>query len=518
MTTRFHIPVAVICALLTNTGCSVASRAAWGGFASGFGIQKKNRPRRTGSDDKQWHANPPVVVASAADLADSKQRKLVNAAFHEVHPEFDLHIVEFDDQGWLWNRAAWVQTLTCLRQELGLPVPLTCPVPAGAPAREQTDGAVLITFVHGWKHNAEVCDDNLTCFRSVLELVATREHKWAASVGGGRLPRRVIGVYVGWRGKTAMINPWKQITAESRKTVAERIGHSSDSAEVFTGMEAAWRLKYDQEARESKETRSLMLTVGHSYGADFLYSTIAPVLTSRASETAQANAALPEPLIPVRGFGTLAVLVNPAFEAQVYESFNQRALAAEVKYPDDQPPVLLTVTSESDWATGKFFPVNQALTFTYKGARRRGQWRPFFTTVGHYEPYLTHDLSPGSNAAAAASAANKRAPVCGCRFDIQSIAERLGKSEEQNALAAAEQQRTGRIRQDNRQSRTAAAVLRPRRDLPRNLPFINARASAAVVNGHSDIYNPVFVEFLFEYLGQQQAEQRVRTNVRHSLY
>src|SRR5581483_11991283 len=52
-------------------------------------------------------------------------------------------------------------------------------------------GAILVVFVHGWHHRAKVCDENLSCFRRVLEMLAN---------GRGDKAAPVFGLYLAWRG------------------------------------------------------------------------------------------------------------------------------------------------------------------------------------------------------------------------------------------------------------------------------------------------------------------------------
>ena len=51
-------------------------------------------------------------------------------------------------------------------------------------------GAVVVTFVHGWHHGGKVCDNNMACFRRVLQALSQAD------------PRPVFGVYIGWRGES----------------------------------------------------------------------------------------------------------------------------------------------------------------------------------------------------------------------------------------------------------------------------------------------------------------------------
>src|SRR5205823_4367265 len=46
----------------------------------------------------------------------------------------------------------------------------------------KSPGAVVVTFVHGWHHGGKVCDNNMACFRRVLQALSQAD------------PRPVFGV------------------------------------------------------------------------------------------------------------------------------------------------------------------------------------------------------------------------------------------------------------------------------------------------------------------------------------
>jgi hypothetical protein len=85
---------------------------------------------------------------------------------------YRLAIVEFDDQGRSYDR----RQMTALAGELD---------------RLGGADALIVVFVHGWKHNGRSDDDNLQSFMQVLEDTAHQQE-------AGGMP--VLGVYVAWRG------------------------------------------------------------------------------------------------------------------------------------------------------------------------------------------------------------------------------------------------------------------------------------------------------------------------------
>lgn len=52
----------------------------------------------------------------------------------------------------------------------------------------------VYVFVHGWRHNADIGDENIAKFHTMLAL--SKNH-----LNQQNLNTKVLGVYVGWRGK-----------------------------------------------------------------------------------------------------------------------------------------------------------------------------------------------------------------------------------------------------------------------------------------------------------------------------
>src|ERR1700693_5193044 len=63
----------------------------------------------------------------------------------EDHKDYLLGVVEFDDQGWFRDREQQERLFNKL-EEIG-----------------QQQDMIIVTFVHGWKHNADFCDSNMCC-------------------------------------------------------------------------------------------------------------------------------------------------------------------------------------------------------------------------------------------------------------------------------------------------------------------------------------------------------------------
>jgi len=325
--------------------------------------------------------------------------------------------------------------------------------------------SLTVVFVHGWKHNAAECDDNVLCFQSVLAEIARIEKT------GHR--RHVVGIYVGWQGKTAQTTLFQQLTFWDRKKAIDAIGSSGRVTYVLSALHDVTRT-----------ASSPLVIIGHSFGARLVFEAVSQPLIS---EVMQANnhvwgEALNIVQTPVRGFGDLVVLLNPAFEAAKYDTLNLFALTAE-GFPNEQHVRLLIISTNNDEATSKWFPL---------GMQAELKWLinpppELTTTVGNYSEYQTHVLLPcsqSSNDLAAPRAAESIPTTpCACASSKEvgrpSTAAELIPSAER-CYGGASLRETGRTSANN--------------------PFIVSRTDYRLIDGHNGIFSPALLRFLIEYV------------------
>src|SRR5262249_7512777 len=132
-----------------------------------------------------FRVDPTAVNASAGKLASGEGRSEVAPHSIEIHPTFTLAFVEFDDPCRFWNRGRLAAPDGALEEESG---------------GRAGGGMVVMVFAHGWHHDAGVCDENVSCYRTFLAQIA-RVADGIGRLSGGRMPaRRVVGVYAAWRG------------------------------------------------------------------------------------------------------------------------------------------------------------------------------------------------------------------------------------------------------------------------------------------------------------------------------
>jgi len=381
----------------------------------------------------------------------------------------------------------------------------------GDAASPESQGAVVVTFVHGWHHRAKVCDENLSCYRRVMEGLVTRKDDRA-----NKGP--VFGIYIGWRGESA--HRLTGLTFYNRKAAAQRVG-SLGGRDLLLELGQMQR-DLDREVRTATNGQRFvnMVTVGHSFGGALVYSAMESLSVSEYAGKHGVGypACKAGDVKPVRsGVGDLVVLVNPAFEAKRYRYFAED-VAAPGGYALDQRPVLLTVASTADDAVGVAFPLGRSLWLAWHpNAWHDG--RAEITGLGHYDPYTTHHLifhGEGAKPVEAKALTDEEAlghcdlkgeqqrglvrATCDCSYPVYQQAPA--------AAAPAGSQIPGRS-EDPTQLKAGAGsvhalkedvVLQPIDESKKHIPYIVASAPGNLISGHNDIYNPNFILFLIGYI------------------
>lgn len=420
----------------------------------------------------------------------------------ETNGGFNIGYVEFDDQGWFWSHQQWKRVKDEINKE----------------ADAATNGLTMIVFVHGWKNNADFNCDNVKLFRTVLTNVAT-----ALS------PRKVMGIYVGWRGLTLdndyfPIPGGKEMTIYNRKNTALRIGHQGCATQVFTELECM-QDEFNQRAEfQTKGNRAELIIIGHSFGGQLVYAAISQILTERL-----VHAAHEQRERPIRSLGDLVVLLNPAFEASFYNNLISLASSPDIKYPPDQAPVLAILRSESDSATGWLFTSGMNAAYWNEATRpskgKKEEWlfnvkkqpteneRTAIThSVGNDDAYVNYDLYYADLAKVNSDTNKLNIPL-----------QALKKSHAPPRKALKD---NFNFNQSSDYSKLEplvfphgtnfAYVLIPRHDSeyvrkPGN-PFFNIAVDPEIMNGHGDIANPKLLLFLSDFISLNRTNYLEQTS------
>lgn len=339
-----------------------------------------------------------TVVDDATEDAASKVRDQICSAESPNDPSDDCALerrtyryegeehdyyfatVEFDDQGWFWDRRQMEMLLRLLYEH------------------RDDDGEaseyLLFVHAHGWQHNANACDNNVVCFQRLLERMDLSERSFvdaylASNPQGDRKPRKIVGIYVAWRGASGTIPTVRATTFWARKRAARRVGIGG----VF---ELLSRLddfrSFKNWSHEGSKTQ--LIISGHSFGGQIIYKALAQNLIERAThmENGQFDDDIDAPYgyDIASSFGDLVILVNPAFEGAAYESL--QSVATRRCYSEKQWPAMLVVTSDADDATRRVFPFGRFLSNMATRSRCQRQRKAVLHTVGHLESYRTHNL------------------------------------------------------------------------------------------------------------------------------
>jgi hypothetical protein len=379
----------------------------------------------------------------------------------EERDEYLMGFVELDDQGWLWDRKQLYAVLEALAEE---------------GARRDL---LMVVFVHGWKHNASVCDTNVACFREVLLRLDDIEKLAAQSAG--RAPRRVAGVYVGWRGLSVTGRYLSNVSFYDRKSTAQRVGERGVT-EVFLRLQGFIQ---NQRALIGPEAQTRLVIVGHSFGGAVVHSAVSQLLMERSLSEAGGVVGSAEPFVD------LVVLVNPAFEAARYEPLFQIVTERQF-YPRDQRPVLAVLTSEGDQATGRAFPAGRSLSTIFQKHRDRYEKRADVQAVGHFEPYVSHELEYAEDEGLGEPEPTSR-PECGCPYLVPA-AEVRGRTA--RAMGTLESMWTGEPPPPGWALEFPGSVLRHNGRFGPLNPYLVVRVDNEIISAHNQIYRPRFIDFL----------------------
>ena len=412
------------------------------------------------------------VEVGSEQLKESRGRVEVASHSVEIHSSFSLAFIEFDDQGRLWDR----QQVDSVDQLL-----------ASEARRPDSDGVVVIFFAHGWQHDAGACDAFVACFRAYLAQIAAEAQAGVRLAGGGAWSPRVVGIYAGWRGRSIEIPVLRNLTFWSRKHVAERIG-SGELIEVLAHLD-----QFVRSENAGGRPRAALNIIGHSFGGTMVYDALANVLKARLVETLHRRGKVPVDENLVDGFGNLVVLVNPAFEASAYAPLED--LVAEIgTFSRSQTPLLVIVGSETDFPNRTWFRLGRTLDVLLQRTGPRSERRLLTTSIGNYEPYVTHRLDAVSRSTGGAPRA--RVSDCVCRLPLAEIstdeARRLGafllKRGDADLPAADGACAAGLT--------LGSARLTCRPGVTLNRPIWSVRAGDDVVHGHKEFFTRPFLDFL----------------------
>jgi len=307
---------------------------------------------------------------------------------------------------------------------------------------------LTVLYVHGWKHDANPDDTDLKNFSQLITDLRERHKN----------QKYVVGIYLGWNASAGLPGILENISFWVKKSNADRIAQSAVVTKVVSAIGSI--------SQSAPERLDQFIAIGHSFGARILFSATAQSLVY---ETERAHPGFPGGEYQlVEGSADAIILLNPAFEASRYTAIDDITRKDE-RFKASQPPLLISVSTDNDWATKRAFPIGQWLGLS------RSQRE--LSTLGNYGPYFTHTLAPAANGSASAS-------------------DEAHMTEEFTAAGLFL----------TRLSRGAA-----RRVVQANNPFIVARTTKVVIDGHNGIWAQNFRIWLAELIAaiERRNEQKV---------
>jgi pimeloyl-ACP methyl ester carboxylesterase len=378
-------------------------------------------------------------------------------------PGYVLGFIEFDDQGQLWSRDQMYAVLKSVDVQTS----------------DGTADYLMVVFVHGWKHNAGIEDTNVANFRGALTQLSATEIALSQKVG--RPARKVIGIYLGWRGASLTTPVIENLTFWDRKNTAHKVGHG----EVTEVLDRLDLIRQKRIARDSG-SHSRLIVVGHSFGGAVVFSALEQILESRFDH----SVGTPDNPTAVQGLGNLVVLINPAFEAQLYAPLSD--LSTEQRsYVRSQLPVLAILTSEADDATGIAFPIGRWFSTRFEKQRPAERNNPIANSkeiinqkqsdiyaIGHFEPYRTHSLRA------------LQVP------SVPTPTTDLAQSARQNAMALAMTSQQWEDDVPGGEIAFPGSVLKRTENSAGRDPYLVIKVDKTLIKDHNDIWRPGIRDFI----------------------
>lgn len=359
-------------------------------------------------------------------------------SYYQEYPDYDLAFAEYTERGNAFN-SNWINNvLEKIR------------------AREKEQGVVVVTFIHGWKHNAEESDPNLLDFKQSLASIAGN----SSSLHG----RRLVGLYIGWRGANLEI-PWiENLTFWDRKSVAEEVGKGGVT-----------KLLLEVDQIDQASTNNVLVIVGHSFGGAIVVSATAEVLAERAINRSR-NGALGTSI------GDAAIVLNPAIEAN--QSLNLVEAAMKDAYPDSQNPLFISISSDADFATHYTFPIGQTLGLLLT-------WHQLDLERSYYHDRLSKEHLILKEEHLDATAVGNFAPFLTHKLTAEHSGEHLMLN-----LRSCDQA----PEQCTPKGLTTLSGHPTMGPLPDNYPLYFIKTDDSVISNHNDIFNPVVRSFLISII------------------
>jgi hypothetical protein len=406
----------------------------------------------------------------------------------QVQRLYSIAFVEFDDMGEFWDRTQLDKALQVIDQ-----------------ANKDSGGkAVVITFIHGWKHNASDDSMNVFNFRKSLQALATSICTPPGTSSPDYGHCGVVGVYIGWRG--ALVHKqWstlKQLSYFNRRDAAARIAGPNVTETLLSIMR-----------RTKRSSEAVSVTVGHSFGGLLLEQALSQSLlglilneSTHEHEEQQATGPRSEDPSSVSASPTkslspadLIVFVNQAANAMTARQMIGALHKHQVKVVrnGDPQPMILSLTSAADGATGYLLPIAQTPSTWFKRFRS-------------YQVDANGDIADGHSPPGIVS--QKKYYTTAPAFLPELQSHQLRRSPAPEDCPAPLRRVTLRM-SDDPKPLIEGFCIEPRKDAWNTTPYWVMQLPKSVVPDHGTIFTPRFVDLLAGFL---PAPSEMAPNVKRS--
>jgi hypothetical protein len=315
---------------------------------------------------------------------------------------------------------------------------------------------LIVLYIHGWMHSAADGDENLDQFNRLIK-----------NLGDSQRDKQILGIYVTWNASTGYAF-FDYFSFWSRQRIADRITQSAVVAKIVGTI---------GNVRGISGKRDHFVAIGHSFGARMLFAAVnAPLVIDTEHAYPKPNTHVYQ---TIRGPADVVLLLNPAFESARYASIDS-FMRNEETFAKNQPPLLITVSTNNDWATRVAFPAGQMLGLSFDERA--------LTTLGNYEPYYTHSLRPSDESCAAGGSFDLTE-----QFYVPPLGPDLGLCLRRDTTSHFDLRiaKTDRIKDPYGWS-----IVDPEKQ--KYNPFLLVHTTKAVIDNHGGIWRPPFSNWIFE--------------------
>lgn len=365
--------------------------------------------------------------------------------------DITVSYVEFDDHGLFWTDDQLPNALRNVK------------------AAQSPNGALVAVFVHGWENNASKDNGDVASFKQkVLIPLSLRETRLA--VEQGRPRRNVAGVFLGWRGLSVTFTPLFWTSFADRENAADRVADTHATSTIRSLVRTV---------REDRRNGSQIIVIGHSFGGRITEKALGPELVSEAARARVAEIVRDAAAIRSEA-ADITILENQA--ANATEALGDIWYLKDVEFFAARKPIFISVTSATDYATGLAFPAGNFLTSIFERFRNfngtrveqanvGGERAVYIRTVGHISQLYSHDL--------------RYTKVAQSKGDPAAPVERCGAPTQRSICFTVDGDHF---------------EISERAHAWNDTPYWVMQVPKTVINGHSDVWNDVWVHMLMGLL------------------